>query len=201
VIVRAGVTVKTDVEEREPMDTQVLRTSTDTAELCSAIVAGGHEVDIELLIDAWKRIARNAAASSPYELASWRVGHGPVPAHGERGVRQPLWPAGGYFVVQRFDIYEPVDLMARDLPRRGKSGVLAVWRGHQFSLNKQPHTRAVGATAAKTKKMWAIEPATSVRNISRCYPADRAQVIVDAAAAIASSATGERAPTSATPPA
>jgi len=179
------------------MDTQVLRASTDTAALCSAIVAGGHEVDIDLLIDAWKRIARNEAARSPYELASWRVGHGPFPASGESGIRRPLWPAGGYFIDEGFDIYEPADLLPRDLPRRGKSGVLAVWRGQQFSMRKAAHTRAVGATAAKTKTMWAIEPATSVRTISRCYPEDRAQAIIDAAAAIA---TGASAQPTAVPP-
>lgn len=171
------------------MDTEVLRTSADTSELCNAIVAGGHEVDVELLIEAWKRIARNTAATSPYELAAWRVGHGPFPAAGESGVRRPLWPAGDHFVDERFDIYEPVDLLPRDLPRRGKSGVVAVWRGHQFALRKTSYTRAVGATAAKTKKMWAIEPASSARTISRCYPADRAQVVIEAAAAIASGAT------------
>src|SRR5689334_4540834 len=88
----------------------VLRSSTDTAELCNAIDAGGHQVDLDLLIDAWKRIARNEAVTSPYELAAWRVGHGPFPAAGESGIRRPLWPAGGYFIDERFDIYEPVDL-------------------------------------------------------------------------------------------
>jgi len=182
------------------MDTQVLRSSTDTAQLRSAIVAGGHDVDGDLLIDAWKRIARNEAASSPYELAAYRVGHGPFPAAGESGVRRSLWPAGGYFIDERFDIFEPIELQPRDLPRRGKSGMLAVWRGHQFSLRKTPYTRGVGTNAAKTKKMWAIEPATSVRNISRCYPENRAQVIIDAAAAIATGASALPAPTTSAPP-
>jgi len=179
------------------MDTEVLRTSTDTGELCNAIVASGRDADLELLIDVWKRIARNEAATSPYELAAWRVGHGPFPGAGERGVRRPLWPAGGYLIDEHFDIYEPVDLLPRDLPRRGKSGVVAIWRGQRFSMRKMPYTRAVGATSAKTKKIWEIDPAGSVRTISRCYPEDRTQVIIEAAAAIASGATAQ--PTWASP--
>lgn len=163
------------------MDTQVLRSSTDTAELCSAIVAAGHGADLEMLIDAWKRVARNEAARSPFELAAYRVGHGPFPAAGESGIRRPLWPADRYFIDERFDIFEPIELQPRDLPRRGKSGMLAVYRSQQFTMRKTPYTRAVGTNAAKTKKSWAIEPPNSVRHISPCYPPDRAQVIINAA--------------------
>jgi hypothetical protein len=175
--------------DANPLDSAVLTSSTDTAELCSAIVAAGHGADLDLLIDAWRRIARNEAATSPYELAAYRVGHGPFPAAGETGIRRPLWPAGGYFIDERFDIFEPHQLQPRDMPRRGKSGMLALWRGHPFTLRKSAFTRNVGTNAAKTKKMWAIEPESSVRHISRCYPEDRAQVIVDAAISIASGST------------